>query len=174
MNKKYRNAILATLSGALLCAGAMMAITTAAVAPGPSANGQGSLGDRKFSFSAQMTGTGDCCAATGNATLHNPAFTGENGKSPYMLQIDIKCMHKFGNTVYFGGNTRRTNDPSLVDAVFFAVQDNGEPGKGNDKISRAFFWDDNPNTTGDPMACANNTVTDFPLETITAGNVQVK
>jgi len=83
-------------------------------------------------------------------------------------------MNAFGNTVYFGGTVKRTNDPSLVDAVFFAVQDNGEPGKGVDKISRVFFWDGDPNTTGDPQACLNNQVTDFPLEAIEAGNIQVK
>jgi len=146
---------------------------TAAFAPSPSANGQGSLGDRKFAFSGKLLDSGTCCAAQGNAVLHNPEFTGANGHA-YQLQIDIKCMNKFGNTVVFGGLTRRTNDPNLVDAVFFTVQDNGEPGKGNDKISRAYFWDDDPNTTGDPMACEFTGPNDFPLETITAGNVQVK
>jgi hypothetical protein len=174
MNIKLRNVAVAAVSLSLVITCAVIVVTTSAFAPGPSANGQGSLGDRKFSFSGRMSGGGDCCAATGNATIHNPAFTGDNGHSPYMLQVDIKCMHKFGNTVYFGGETRRTNDSSLVDAVFFAVQDNGEPGKGNDKVSRAFFWDDIPSTHGDPMACGDNIVTDFPLETITAGNVQVK
>jgi len=152
----------------------MVVIRTSAFAPSPSANGQGSLDDRKFSFSGKLLDSGTCCAAQGNATLHNPEFTGANGHSPYQLQIDIKCMNKYGNTVVFGGLTRRTNDPNLVDAVFFTVQDNGEPGKGNDKISRAFFWDDDPTTTGDPMACALTGAADFPLETITAGNVQVK
>ena len=78
------------------------------------------------------------------------------------------------NTAIFGGTVKRTNDPSLVDAVFFAVQDNGEPGKGTDKISRVFFWDDDPSTTGDPQACQLNVVDDFPLETIESGNIQVK
>ena len=75
-------------------------------------------------------------------------------------------MTSFGNTVYFGGTTKSTNDPDLVDALFFAVQDNGEPGKGVDKISRVFFWDDDPTTSGDPQACQSNQVTDFPLELI--------
>jgi hypothetical protein len=136
------------------------------------ANGQGTLdgGARHFSFSAKQAANG---TVSGTATLTNKNFTGENGTSPYKLQIDIVCMKRFGNTVYFGGNTRRTNDPNLVDAVFFAVQDNGEPGK-SDKISRAFFWDDDPNTTGDPMTCLLNQEGDFPLETIEGGNVQVK
>ncbi|MFL6374728.1 MAG: hypothetical protein ACJ73D_08695 [Pyrinomonadaceae bacterium] len=174
MNKTVRKIALVTSVAAILCLCSIVGIKTSAFAPAPSANGQGSLGDRKFAFSARLLDAGTCCAAQGNAVLHNPAFTGDNGHSPYMLQIDIKCMNKFGNTVYFGGTTRRTNESDLVDAVFFAVQDNGEPGKGVDKVSRAFFFDDNPATHGDPMICQFNQVTDFPLETITAGNVQVK
>jgi hypothetical protein len=138
-----------------------------------SASGQGTLDDgaRTFSFNAKQHADG---TVSGQAQLTNRSFTGENGTSPYKLHIDISCMKSFGNTVYFGGTTKRTNDPNLVDAVFFAVQDNGEPGKGVDKISRAFFWDDDPNTTGDPQACQNNVVSDFPLETIEKGNVQVR
>jgi hypothetical protein len=83
-------------------------------------------------------------------------------------------MKVVGNIAIFGGTVKRTNDPSLVDAVFFSVQDNAEPGKGVDKISRVFFWDDDPNTTGDPQACQLVTPTDFPLETIEAGNIQVR
>ena len=174
MNSTFRKTLLTVTALAVVALGSMVVIKTSAFAPAPSANGQGSLDDRKFSFSGKLLESGTCCAAQGNATLHNPAFTGANGHSPYQLQIEIKCMNKYGNTVVFGGLTRRTNDPNLVDAVFFTVQDNGEPGKGNDKISRVFFWDDDPNTVGDPMACENTLPTDFPLETITAGNVQVK
>jgi hypothetical protein len=74
----------------------------------------------------------------------------------------------------FGGSTRRTNDPNLVDAVYFSVQDNGEPGAGKDMISRAFFFDDDPNTTGSPALCLGSTLTDLPLETIESGNIQVR
>jgi hypothetical protein len=165
---------------------AVLAVGVIALAPNSlaqggkdSANGQGTLlvengsGDvvrRQFSFSARRNADG---TASGNAVLHNPAFTNENGQK-YQLQIDIKCMKRFGNIAVFGGTTKRTNDPSLVDAVFFSVQDNGEPGRDRDKISKAFFWDDDPTTTGDPQACQSNTATDFPLETIDSGNIQVK
>jgi hypothetical protein len=139
-----------------------------------SANGHGALANpdgskRQFSFSAQRKPNG---TVSGNAILHNPAFQTGNGQN-YQLQIDISCMRVYGNIAVFGGTTRRTNDPSLVDAVFFSVQDNGEPGK-NDKISRAFFWDDDPNTVGDPQACQATGPNDFPLETIESGNIQVK
>jgi len=125
---------------------------------------------RQFSFSAhrQQDGT-----VKGNAVLHNPAFTTENGQR-YQLQINISCLKVIGNVAYFGGTTQRTNDPSLVDAVYFSVQDNGEPGRGVDKISRVFFFDDDPTTIGDPQLCQLNNVGDFPMETIESGNIQVK
>ena len=166
---KNTTRVLAALGCAALFAAGSVG---AQAAPLASANGQGTLdnGARHFSFSAKQLADG---TVTGQAELTNKAFTGANGTSPYKLHIDISCMKSFGNTVYFGGTTKSTNDPSLVDAVFFAVQDNGEPGKA-DKISRAFFWDDDPETTGDPQACQLNAVDDFPLETIEKGNIQVR
>lgn len=138
-----------------------------------SASGQGTLDGktRKFAFSARTYADG---SVKGEANLINQNFTGANGTSPYQLHIDISCMQVVGNVAIFGGTVQRTNDPSLVDAVFFSVQDNAEPGKGADKISRVFFWDDDPDTTGDPQACLLVLPTDFPLETIEAGNIQVK
>jgi hypothetical protein len=143
------------------------------------ASGQGTLLDvnadgnsvrRQFSLSAHRNADG---TVQGNAVLHNPAFeTAKNQR--YQLQIDISCMKVIGNIAFFGGTTRRTNDPNLVDAVYFSVQDNGEPGRGRDAISRVFFFDDDPNTTGDPQLCLGNNVGDFPMETIESGNIQVR
>jgi hypothetical protein len=163
-----------------------LAIAVIAIAPHSqaqsgreSANGQGTLlvqdenGNtvrRTFSLSARSYADG---SVKGNAVLHNPAFTNANGQK-YQLQIDISCMKVIGNVAFFGGTTKRTNDPSLVDAVYFSVQDNGEPGKGHDQISRAFFFDDDPNTQGDPQLCQGNVLGDFPMEIIEAGNIQVK
>jgi hypothetical protein len=155
-------------------------IGMAAQASAQTVNGEGTLlvlnenGDpvrRQFSFSARVGANG---IVKGNAVLHNPAFDGPNGHGNYQLQISISCMKVVGNVAFLGGTTRRTNDPSVVDAVFFSVQDNGEPGRGKDRISRAFFWDDDPNTSGDPQACQAMTQADAPLETIESGNVQVK
>jgi len=138
-------------------------------------SGQGALSSdprRNFSVSAKINADG---SATGHATLINKAFTGENGKAPYLLQVDISCGKMLDDhTVILGGSTRRTNDPSLVDAVFFSVQDNGEPGAGKDKVSRAYFWDNDPATQGPPSACLNSTLADVPLETIVSGNLNVK
>ena len=167
-----------------VCAASAVAVAVAAP-PLASANGHGTLSvddgsgnlvKRQFSFSArQLNATTG--AAQGNAVLHNPAFTGENGHSPYMLQIDIQCMKKIGDIAFFGGSVKNTNDasdPVFLDAVFFSVQDNGEPGKSTDLLSAAFFWDDLPPIDGDPMACNNNQVGDFPMDPIEAGNIQVR
>ena len=167
---------------ATILAAGLLAGTPAASAPAnnkEAANGHGTLivpgpnGDvrRQFSLSAQRRSDG---TVKGNAILTNPAFTGFNGRSPYKLQVDIQCMQVFGNIAVFGGTTRRTNDPNLVDAVYFSVQDNGEPGAGSDRISRAFFFDDDPTTQGDPQLCLLNGPNDFPLEPIEAGNIQVR
>ena len=165
-----------TVKGGLIALASLAALATPAIAATTAhVGGQGALSTdprRTFSVSAQVNADG---AATGRATLVNKAFTGANGKAPYLLQVDVKCAKVLDDkTVILGGTTRRTNDPSLVDAVFFSVQDNGEPGANRDKISRAYFWDGDPATTGDPMACLNSTLADVPLETIVSGNLNVK
>ena len=133
------------------------------------ADEDGTMVRRQFSFSARRLKNG---TVNGNAVLVNPAFSGENGQN-YMLQIDISCMQSVGNTVFFGGLTRRTNDPNLVDAVYFSVQDNGEPGRHVDMISSTFFFDDDPTTTGDPQLCQNIPMGYFPLDPIENGNINV-
>jgi hypothetical protein len=174
--RNMKTKVLSFFSTSLIVGSAVFAFTASAAAPGHSAHGQGTLlnpdgSRRQFSFNARQL---DGFQAQGNAVLHNPAFTGANDNQRYSLQVDIRCINVIGNTAFIGGLTRRTNDPNLVDAVYFAVEDNGEPGKNVDRISRAFFFDDDPNTTGDPGACAFNQLGDFPLETIDAGNVQVR
>jgi hypothetical protein len=169
----------ASLAAVAVTAPWMKAPISAAQDTRESANGQGTLlvlnenGDavrRQFSFSAHRLPDG---TVKGHAVLHNPAFTVENGQK-YQLQISITCLKVVGNIAIFGGTTRRTNDPNLVDAVYFTVQDNGEPGRERDKISRVFFFDDDPTTQGDPQLCQLTGPADFPLETIESGNVQVR
>src|SRR3954470_24343699 len=165
---------LALLGALVVCLGGATAATAAKTqTQTESASGAGALdgGDRHFSFNAKRNADG---SITGQAELTNKSFTGANGTSPYKLHVDISCMKVVGNIAIFGGTTKRTNDPNLVDAVFFSVQDNGEPGKGTDRISRVFFWDDDPTTTGDPQACLLTGPADFPLEPIDAGNIQVR
>jgi hypothetical protein len=164
------------VKGSLLAAATLASLAAPALAATTAqVSGQGALSTdprRNFSVSAKLNADG---TASGRATLINKAFTGENGKQPYMLQVDISCAKVLDDkTVIFGGSTKRTNDPSLVDAVYFSVQDNGEPGANSDKISRAYFFDDDPNTTGSPALCQGSTLADLPLETIVSGNIQVK
>jgi len=173
-NIRYRVLIAAAV---FLVAG--ISISIAVAAAGVGANGHGTLlvtnqdGNdvrRQFSFNARRGADG---LVTGNAILHNPAFTVDNGQN-YVLHVDITCMNVQGGTVFFGGTTQRTNDPNLVDAVYFSVKDNGEPGAGSDEISLATFFDDDPTTQGDPNLCMNNVVGDFATTTIDAGNIQVR
>lgn len=156
------------------------AIPSEAAAPGPSANGHGTLlvldedGNtvrRQFSFSARTAADG---TVSGTAVLHNPAFSGANGNK-YQAKMDITCMNVIGNIAIFGGTIQRTNDPNLVDTAFFSVQDNGEPGRNNDRISSLFFFDDDPNNNpGDPQGCLLLTPADLPLNVIDGGNIQVR
>jgi hypothetical protein len=131
-------------------------------------SGQGTIEDgRTFSVSAVLYQDG---TARGQATLTNRNFSGDSGKGPYKLHIDISCAKQLDDgSVVIGGFTRRTNDSSLVDAVFFQVQDNGK----DDLLSRAFFWDDDPNTTGDPATCQLVNQGDFPMEEVIRGNINV-
>ena len=158
----------------LLMAGILgLAMTTSAANATPRrgdvhVTGQGTIQDgRTFAVNAILYQDG---TARGQATLINRNFTGANGHAPYTLHIDISCAKQLSDgSVVIGGFTRRTNDPSLVDAVFFEVQDNGK----DDLESRAFFWDDDPNTIGDPAACQLVNQGDFPMEQVIRGNINV-
>jgi hypothetical protein len=165
----------ARLAAALLVTGGLsFALTPASAGVTESASGQGTLdaGMRHFSFNAKRLADG---SVTGEAELTNKAFQGVNGVSPYKFHMEVTCMRSYpDNIVVIGGTTKSTNDPNLVDVAFFTVQDNGEPGAGVDKISRVFFWDDDPTTTGDPQACDMTAADAFPLETIQQGNIQVR
>src|SRR5688572_14374848 len=96
-----------------LCLGTLVIVGATALAvasglAGPSAGGHGTLivpndssGNnvrRQFTFSAREMADG---SVTGNAILHNPAFTGD-GTQQYMLHIDISCMNVYGNIAFFG------------------------------------------------------------------------
>lgn len=152
-----------------------VAIATPAIAAlGINVGGQGMLDpQRTFAVSARINADG---TASGNATLINRAFKGNpEGAAPYQAHIDISCGKSLDpKTVVLGGFANRTNDVNLKEAAYFIVRDNGEPGAGKDQISRVFFFDDDPNTNGDPMLCLLVNDGDFPLETIIKGNLQVK
>src|SRR4029453_15721517 len=111
---------------------------------GPSASGHGTilLQDtegrtvrRQFSFSARVMGDG---TVKGGGIFNNPFFAPK-----YDAQFDIPCLQVVGNRASFGASIRKTSDPVFndeFDAAFFTVFDNGEPGNGNDTISKIFFY----------------------------------
>jgi hypothetical protein len=179
MKKNLKRLLVSGFLSVLVIAGLMVSNKSTAQGIQESASGHGTLlvpnedGDivrRQFSFNAKRHSDG---TVTGQAVLHNPAFEGANGNK-YQAKFDISCMQIVGNIAVLGGFVRRTNDPNLVDAAYFSVEDNGEPGKNNDRISSVFFFDDDPNTTGDPQGCLDIGPTDLPLNPIDAGNIQVR
>jgi len=178
MKKMINSVVFASLAAAALA----YAPAVTAQQTREAANGHGTLLSmnpetgknvkRQFSFSALRQADG---TVRGQAQLVNPAFRGTaDSPAPYQLHIDITCMKVVGKTAVFGGTTRRTNDPNLVDAVFFSAVDNGEPGAGNDLLSRAYFFDDNPGTQGNPQLCLVTDPLDLQPEPIEAGNIQVR
>lgn len=162
-----------TCRTALIALGLLAAPAFAQITATGMASGQGTLDQgRKFALSARINADG---TASGQATLINKNFTGDKPGQPYQLHVTVTCGKKLDDhSAIFGGMTQKTNDSNLVDAVYFSVQDNGEPGAGKDMISRATFFDDDPATTGDPKLCLGSTLTDLPLETIVSGNINVK
>jgi hypothetical protein len=130
-------------------------------------SGQGTIeAGRTFVVNARIEPDG---TVSGQATLINRNFSGTSGKGPYTAHFDITCANKIGDTIFFGGSTTRTNDSGLIDAAYFSVQDDGK----SDRISRVFFFDDNPATMGDPGLCQGNQLGDFPMEEVEQGNINV-
>jgi hypothetical protein len=172
-NLRYRVLIAAAI---FIIAGIGISIAVAAAGIGASGHGtllvtnqDGNQVRRQFSFSARRGADGN---VNGNAILHNPAFTTENGQN-YMLHIDISCMNVAGNTIFFGGTTRRTNDPNLSTPFIFLSRTTASQEPARTRSVRQHFsimiLDD-----GDPMLCLNNRVGDFPMTPIDAGNIQVR
>lgn len=161
------------LSSIAFCVLTAAVATPALAALGVDVRGQGMLDpQRTFAVSARVNADG---TATGQATLVNRAFTGDSQTNPYQAHFDISCGKMLDQrTMVLGGFANRTNDSNLKDAAYFIVRDNGEPGGGRDQISRTYFFDNDPNTTGDPMLCLLVNDGDFPLETIRNGNIQVR
>ena len=156
---------------------AVSAVASAVVVIRPSAAGKGVTAgetktkqpeERQFSFRVQTNPDG---TVSGQATLVDPEAEGASAGEPYSLELDISCMHVVDNVAFFGGTTARTTDADLVDAAYFSVQDNGE---GIDKISKVYFFDDDPATVGDPQLCMDNQPGDFPMEPIVSGSIALK
>ena len=169
--------ILAKIYQSIFAIAVITATASAGLMLRPSANGEGKLpvkkdiwrsGERQFSFNVQTAADG---SITGQAILVDPEAEGAAPGEPYTLEVEISCMYVVGNVAFFGGMTTRTSDPGLVDAAYFSVEDSGN---GIDKISRVYFFDDDPNTIGDPQLCTANRPGDFPMEPIESGDITVR
>ncbi len=168
--------ILSGILTVLVMSGLLVTIKSLALGPKDSANGEGTLvnadGSRsQFTFNVKRNPNGK---VTGQATLRNPSFKTGNGQNE-QIKIDVSCLKIVGKVAILGGVTKRKNNQTNAEAAYFAVEDNGNPGTGVDKIFRGFFYDDDPATKGDPEVCQSLEPDELPaLETIVAGNIQVK
>jgi hypothetical protein len=122
----------------------------------------------EFSFNARRNPNGK---VTGQGILRNPSYKKSNGQIE-QIKIDISCLKVIGNLAVIGGMTKRKNNQTETEAIYFAVEDNGDAGA--DKIFRGFFFDDDPITKGDPQVCQSFEPTVLVLEPIADGNIQVQ
>jgi len=174
--KKMKKIILSGIISVLVISGLLVTVKSLAFGDKDSANGEGTLvnqdGSRsQFSFNVKRNPNGK---VTGQATIRNPSFKTGNGQND-QIKIDVSCLKIVGKVAILGGTTKRKNNQANDEAVYFAVEDNGNPGKDVDKIFRGFFFDDDPATKGDPEVCQSLEPNALPaLETIVAGSIQVK
>jgi hypothetical protein len=165
--KKY---ILTGILSVLVISGSLITVKSLAFT-NESANGQGKLvnedGSRsQFNFTVQRNPNGK---VTGQATLRNPSFKTNNEQNE-QIKIDVSCLKIVGNLAVIGGMTKRKNNQTKAEAVYFAVEDNGNA----DKIFRGFFFDDDPSSEGDPQQCQMLEPEVLVLEPIAAGEIQIK
>lgn len=159
----------------LVMSGLLVTVKSLAFGDKDSADGEGTLvnedsSQSEFTFNAKRNPNGK---VTGQATLRNPSFKTGNGQTE-KIKIDITCLKLIGKVAVMGGVTKRKNSQAKAEAVYFAVEDNGEQGAGSDAIFRGFFYDDDPATEGDAQRCQSIEREVLVLEPITAGNIQVK
>ena len=66
--------------------------------------------------------------------------------------------------------TKRKNSQARAEAIYFAVQDNGDTGDG---IFRGFYLDDDASSDGDPQRCQSIDTSVPVFEPIAAGTIRV-
>jgi hypothetical protein len=173
--KKMKKYTLTGILTALVMSGLLVTVKSSAFGGKDSAEGAGILvngdGSRsEFSFKAKRNPNGK---VTGQATIRNSSYKPGNGQTE-KIKIDITCLRIEGNVAVLGGTAKRKNSQAKAEAVYFAVQDNGDVGAGADAIFRAFYFDDDPATDGDPQRCEAIERNVLVLEPIAEGNIQVK
>ena len=155
---------------ALLLSVSLITVESLAFGAKDSAQGQGILvnednSQSEFAFNAKRNPNGK---VTGSATLRNPSYRAGKGEAE-KIKIDVTCLKIVGNVAILGGVTKRKNSQAKAEAVYFAVQDNGD----QDSIFRGFYFDDDPATDSDPQVC-QLIETNVPMfEPIVSGEIQV-
>lgn len=172
--KKMRKIILSGILSVLVIGGLLVTVKSLALSGNESAQGQGKLVNQdgsqsQFSFNVKRNPNGK---VTGQATLRNPSFKTGSSQNE-QIKIDVTCLKVVGNVAIFGGMTKRRNNQSSDEAVYFAVQDNGDV-RGADKIFRGFYFDDDASTKGDAAICQSFETAVLVLEPIQEGSIQVK
>ena len=167
--------ILTGILTVLVMSGLLITVKSLAFGAKDSADGQGMLvnedgSQSEFSFNAKRNPNGK---VTGSATIRNPSYKTGNGQTE-KIKIDITCLKLHGNVAVMGGVTERKNNQAKAEAVYFAVEDNGDAGAGADAIFRGFYFDDDPATEGDSQRCEAIERNVVVLEPIAEGNIQVK
>src|SRR5688572_24789447 len=144
--------ILTGILTVLVMSGLLITVKSLAFGGNDSADGQGTLVNEdsstsEFTFNAKRNPNGK---VTGTATIRNPSYNTGNGQTD-KIKIDITCLKVEGNVAVLGGTAKRKNSQAKAEAVYFAVQDNGD--SGGDAVFRGFYFDDDPNTDGDAQQC---------------------
>ena len=161
--------ILSGILSVLVMIGLMVSVKSLASA-NESADGQGMLvnedGSRsQFFFNVRRNPNGK---VTGQAVLRNPSYKKSNGQSE-QIKIDVSCLKVIGKVAIIGGMTKRKNNQTKAEAVYFAVKDSGNA----DKIFRGFYFDNDPATDGEAQLCQTIEPEVLVLEPVAEGNIQV-
>ena len=173
--RKMKKIILSGILTVLVIGGLLVTVKSLTFGPKDAADGEGMLvnedgSQSEFTFNVKRNPNGK---VTGNATIRNPSYKNGNGQSD-KIKIDVTCLKIHGNVAVMGGTTKRKNSQAKAEAVYFAVEDNGEAGAGSDGIFRGFYFDDDPSTEGDVQRCESMETNILVLEPIKAGNIKVK
>lgn len=159
----------------LVIGGLLVTVKSFSFGPKDAADGAGMLvnedgSQSEFTFNAKRNPNGK---VTGSATIRNPSYKNGNGQSE-KIKIDVTCLKVVGNVAILGGTTKRKASQAKAEAIYFAVEDNGEAGAESDAIFRGFYFDDDASTEGDAQRCESIEQNVLVLEPIKAGNIKVK
>jgi hypothetical protein len=173
--KKMKKLVILGILTVLVIGGLLTAVKSLTFGAKDSADGEGTLvnedkSQSEFTFNVKRNPNGK---VTGSATIRNPSYKAGNGQTE-KIKINVTCLKVVGNVAVMGGVTKRKTNQAKAEAVYFAVEDNGEAGAESDAIFRGFYFDDDPSTEGDAQRCESIESNVLVLEPIKAGNIKVK